>query len=31
MWRISRARRNSAGVVVDEAQLKRVDARLKDL
>ena len=31
MWRISRARRTSPGVVVDEARLKRVDARLKDL
>jgi cytochrome c-type biogenesis protein CcmH len=31
MWRITRARRTSEGVVVDEAQLKRVDARLKDL
>jgi cytochrome c-type biogenesis protein CcmH len=31
VWRISRARRTSASVVVDEAQLKRVDARLNDL
>jgi cytochrome c-type biogenesis protein CcmH len=31
MWRISRARRTSAASVVDESQLKRVDARLKDL
>jgi len=31
MWRISRARRTSSVVMVDETQLKRVDARLKDL
>ena len=31
MWRISRARRTSASAVIDEAQLKRVDARLKEL
>ncbi len=31
VWRISRARRTSATLAVDEAQLKRVDERLKDL
>jgi cytochrome c-type biogenesis protein CcmH len=30
VWRISRERRTSASVAVDEAQLKRVDDRLKD-
>jgi len=30
VWRISRERRTSASVAVDEAQLKRVDERLKD-
>jgi len=30
VWRISRERRTSASGAIDEAQLKRVDERLKD-
>ena len=31
VWRISRARKTSTAVAIDEAQLRRVDERLKDL